>query len=223
MTVSSGRWASIVDCHPLLLHAQNNFCQSWIYFQMTHHLSVDTSGKDASFNSHNLHLCFLCSIHVPHLASCQIHFSLTFYVCAFCICDLLLIVDYWTTKTSDWDHQIELFLCFLSICFIFWSCFYSFQSLQLFRFTEFWVYFRFIYCLCLISTCNIFLNFFGTMYNYWWWSLCSLLSSFFGTMYNSLWSSLLRLLSRMTAALDHICNYSFVVSEHLHLKGDMYL
>ena len=29
--------------------------------------------------------------------------------------------------------------------------------------------------------------------------------------------------SRMTGALDHICNYSFVESEQLHLNGNLYL
>ena len=29
--------------------------------------------------------------------------------------------------------------------------------------------------------------------------------------------------SRMTATLDHICNYSFVESEQLHLNGNLYL
>ena len=122
-------WSYRADCHPLQLHAQNHCCQSWIYFQMTHHLSVNTFGKDVSLNSHNLHLHFLCSSHVPRIYSCRILFSLTFFLCSFCISDLLLIVDYFSkTQWLRWSNWT--FLCFLSSCFLFLRCFYSFQSLQ---------------------------------------------------------------------------------------------
>ena len=57
---------------------------------MTHHLSINTFGKDAGLKSHRLHLRYSCSAHVPCLSSCWILFSLTFFLCAFCISDCWL-------------------------------------------------------------------------------------------------------------------------------------
>ena len=122
-------WDSRYYCHPLLLQAQNHSCQSWIYFHMTHHLSVNTSGKDSILNSHHLHLHFMCSSHVPHLSSCRILFSLALFLCAFGFSYLLLIVDYFSkTQWLRWSNWT--FLCFLSSCFLFRRCVYSFQLLQ---------------------------------------------------------------------------------------------